>query len=177
MLYFIYKIKILINAIDKIFPNIKRINCFFHFKQDLIRNIKSYGLYNKANKETSDKIIKILSLLPIVYNGNINIIDNQLNDIKCKYPKYSNFINNYFIPNKLEYFKNNSLNYNSIPKECRTNNYLENYNGYIKKRLGTKRIINWMNFISFIKSESVNSLKKLFNNNEEIFKNKNTYII
>ena len=34
-----------------------------------------------------------------------------------------------------------------------------------------------MNFISFIKSENVNSIKKLFDNNEEIFKNKNKYII
>ena len=30
----------LINACMKIFPNIQRIGCFFHYKQDLIRNIK-----------------------------------------------------------------------------------------------------------------------------------------
>lgn len=34
-----------------------------------------------------------------------------------------------------------SLNYNDIPK-CRTNNYIENYNGYLKKTLGRKRLIN-----------------------------------
>ena len=42
----------------------------------------------------------------------------------------------FFIKNKMLYFKDNSLNYNNIPDDCRTNNYLENYNGYIKNQLG-----------------------------------------
>ena len=47
-----------------------------------------------------------------------------------------------------------SLNYNDIPK-CRTNNYIENYNGYLKKTLGRKRLIN-----KLYKDEDYN-----FNNN------------
>jgi len=47
-----------------------------------------------------------------------------------------------------------SLNYNDIPK-CRTNNYIENYNGYLKKTLGRKRLIN-----KLYKGEDYN-----FNNN------------
>ena len=37
----------LINVIKKYFPNSRRIGCFFHYKQDLLRNIKIYGLYKK----------------------------------------------------------------------------------------------------------------------------------
>ena len=42
-------------------------------------------------------------------------------------------------------------------------NYLENYNGYLKKELGKHRIINWINFIHFIKQESQRSIEKLLN--------------
>ncbi len=45
---------------------------------------------------------------------------------------YDIFINNYFLKNYLSYFKDGSLNYANIPKDCRTNIFLENYNGYIK---------------------------------------------
>ena len=62
-------------------------------------------------------------------------------------------MNNYFIQNKLQYFEDKSLDYYRIPKDCRTNNYLENYNGYLKKELGKHRIINWVNFMHFIKKE------------------------
>ena len=63
----------------------------------------------------------------------------------------------------MEYFKDNSLNYQNIPIDCRTNNFLENYNGYIKSRLGQHRVINWVNFIDFIKKESERSIEKLIN--------------
>ena len=54
---------------------------------------------------------------------------------------------NYFKVNKMQYFEDNSLNYNIIPDDCRTNNFLENYNGFIKLVLGKHRIVNWVNFI------------------------------
>ena len=56
------------------------------------------------------------------------------------------------------------MNYNNIPQYCRTNNFLENYNGYIKMQLGKSRIINWVNFINFIKLESERTIEKLLNN-------------
>ena len=43
--------KALVNSIKKNFPNILRISCYFHYKQDLIRNIKQYGLYKKKTKK------------------------------------------------------------------------------------------------------------------------------
>ena len=48
---------------------------------------------------------------------------------------------------------------------------MENYNGYIKSQLGKHRIINWINFINFIKLESQRSIDKLYNNTTS---NKNT---
>ena len=38
---------VLINVIKKYFQNSRRIGCFFHYKQDLLKNIKIYGLYKK----------------------------------------------------------------------------------------------------------------------------------
>ena len=40
-----------INATKKYFPNCQRISCLFHYKQDILRNLKSYGLYKKNIKQ------------------------------------------------------------------------------------------------------------------------------
>ena len=100
------------------------------------------------------KKLKIISDLPFVYKGNYDNVKIIINDIIQKHPKYDNFLNNYFIKEKKEYFIDGSLDYNSIPYDCHTNNHLENYNGFIKKNLSEKRYINWMNFLDFIKLES-----------------------
>ena len=170
--------KALRNATKKLFPNMMHLTCYFHYIQDLVRNIKSYGLYKKDNKKISDKIIKKLSLLPIYYKGDMNYIYNKLNEIKVDYRNYENFINNYFIKNKIEFFEDQSLNYDNVPKESRTNNFLENYNGYLKIQLGKKRIINWVNFLHFIKNESDRSINKLLNKanyNKIYFEKKEKY--
>ena len=161
----------LINIIKKYFPNSQRIACYFHFKQDLLRNLRIYGLYNESNKLTSDIILKKLGKLPFIYKGKIEYVLGYIENIKKEYPIYINFLDEYFIKNKLEYFKDLSLDYCRIPNDCRTNNYLENYNGYIKSQLGKHRIINWINFINFIKLESQRSIDKLYNNTTS---NKNT---
>ena len=122
----------LIDTVKKYFPNVHRIGCFFHYKQDLIRNIKAYGLYKKEDKETSNYIIEKLSSLPFLYKGKLDFVNSLINKISNDYPKYSNFLNNYFLRNKLQYFKDQSLDYYRIPKDCRTNNFLENYNGHLK---------------------------------------------
>ena len=68
----------LINAVNNNFPNAQRIGCWFHLKQDLIRNARSFGLMNKKNKDVDINltydIIKQLSILPLEYNGNIEYI-------------------------------------------------------------------------------------------------------
>ena len=53
------------------------------------------------------------------------------------------------------------MNYTALPHDCRSNNFLENYNGYIKQQLGKRRIVNWVNFMDFIKKESSRSIEKL----------------
>ena len=69
--------------------------------------------------------MKKLSALPFEYKGDLEFIKKILVDIIEKYPTYSNFIDNYFKSNKLEFFKDLSLDYSRISKVCRTNNYLE----------------------------------------------------
>ena len=168
--------KALINAVKKYFPNVRRIACFFHYKQNIIKNIRNYGLYKKEHKINSDYIIKKLSYLPITYNGDYKICQNTLKNLKSKFPEYENFLTNYFEKNFETFFLDKSLDYQSIPSNCRTNNFLENYNGYIKSQLGKNRYINWVNFIHFIKTESQRHLNKLHENanpNKLNLKNKN----
>ena len=94
----------------------------------------------------------------------MNYVETKLQNIINENPLYENFINNYFKKNKLQFFEDRSLNYHNIPREYRTNNFLENYNGFIKAQLGKKRIINWVNFLSFLKNESKRFIDKLLLN-------------
>ena len=149
------------NALKKIIPNVMYITCFFHFAQDILRNIRNYHLYKKEQKKISDTIIKQLCNITINYKGDMNYVESQLKNIIKENPLYENFIENYFRKNKLPFFEDFSLNYHNVPKEYRTNNFLENYNGFIKSQLGKKRIINWVNFIHFLKNESNRSVDKL----------------
>ena len=59
----------LINAINNNFDNIHRIGCWFHLKQDLIREARVTGLLNKKNKSINIEItlerITQLSILPL----------------------------------------------------------------------------------------------------------------
>ena len=144
----------------KYFPNVRRIACFFHYKQNIIKNIRNYGLYKKEHKINSDFIIKKLSYLPITYNGDYKICQNALKKLKSQFPEYNNFLTNYFEKNFEHFYLDKSLDYQSIPSNCRTNNFLENYNGYIKTHLGKNRYINWVNFIHFIKTESQRNSNK-----------------
>ena len=159
--------KALIDVIKKVFPNSKLVICFFHYKQNIIKNLKKYGLYKDEQKNESNIVLKFISDLPFVYKGNYEVVKKIINDILQKYPKYDNFLNNYFIKEKMDYFIDGSLDYNSVPIDCRTNNYLENYNGFIKKHLSENRYVNWVNFLDFIKLESDRSITKLLNNANE----------
>ena len=109
--------------------------------------------------------------MPIIFKGNMEIFDKECRDIKENYPKYTNFIENYFIINKKIYFQDGSLNYFNVLKDCRTNNYLENYNGYIKTKLGKHRLTNQVNFLNFIKEESKRNIDKLYNATSNRLKN------
>ena len=84
--------------------------------------------------------------------------------LKEKYPKYNNFIENYFCKTKLKHFLSNEYNYSLIPEDCRSISYLENYNKIMKESLGKSRYIHWINFIHFLKSESTRIKMKIYNN-------------
>jgi len=161
----------LINVIKKYFPNSHRIACLFHYKQDILRNLKTYGLYKKKFKETSITLLEELGKIPFYYKGDINTFNEECKKLIENYPQYTNFINNYFIKNKKQCFIDQSLNYHLVPSDCRTNSFLENYNGYIKSKLGKHRLINWVNFLNFLKEESQRSINKLYNATGEKLKN------
>ena len=99
----------LINVINKIFPNALRIACLFHYKQDILRNLKSYGLYKDSIKEESQNLLKDLGKIPFYYNGDMNVFDEECKRLKKKYINHNNFINNYFVFNKRKLFENQSL--------------------------------------------------------------------
>ena len=86
----------LINIVNKYFPNTRRITCFFHYKEDLIRNLRKYGLLKDKLKQSNKIIIGILSCLPIIYKGDMNLLENILNNIKEdeKLKIYTNYIEN-----------------------------------------------------------------------------------
>ena len=67
----------------------------------------------------------------------------------------------------MKYFEDNSFNCFDVPKDCRSNSFLENYNGYIKEKLGKRRLVNWVNFLNFIKDESKRSIEKLLNSSQQ----------
>ena len=164
----------LMNAINTNFPNCQRIGCWFHLKQDLLRESKTLGLLNKnnakINPETTIEIIKQISMLPLEYNGDINFLKNKLNIIISQYPKYYNMIENYFIDTKMKYFIDGSYNYNSFPPDIRSNSILERYNKIIKTELGSKRNCNWVIFLNFIN-------KELDRINEKLSKNENINVL
>ena len=70
----------LIKIVKKYFPNSLRITCLFHFKQDIMINIRSYGLYKKEDKKLNDKIVNKLTKLAIKYKGNLDYLNNKLNE-------------------------------------------------------------------------------------------------
>jgi len=163
--YYIYDLQIetittdienaLINGLNNTFTNFKRLGCWFHLKCDLIREAKS--LCNKKNKNVdindTFKIISVLSILPLKYNGNIEYVKEIVDSLSTKYPYYYNYLNNYFLEYKLKYFIDGSLDYSKFPMDIRTNSSLEKYNKLIKETLGKNRFCDWINFLNFIKTE------------------------
>ena len=131
-----------IKAINEVFPKIKHFNCYFHYKQDLIRRFKKEGLYKKRKKSKvtneCQHVINSFNLLPLQYNRNINLINKILGQSIQNYPNFKNILINYFKNNKLPYFISGDYNYKDLPSDCRSNCDLENYYLYMKKNLGRK---------------------------------------
>ena len=147
----------LVNAIKSIFTKVNRI-CYFHYKMDIIRNMKIYNVYNIFN---SEDIINKLGKLPLIYKGNMNYFNEYINQLKIENKPFKNFIENYFVKNKKKYFVNEDYNYYKYSDTIRSNSYIETYNKYIKSQLGNIKYVNWVNFLNFLKTESDRSIKKL----------------
>ena len=64
--------------------------------------------------------------------NNLLYLEEYCTKLINKYPKYSNYINNYYKIIKYKYFEDKHLDYKSIPDDSSTNNFLECYNNYIK---------------------------------------------
>ena len=72
------------NSLYNNFNNIKRIFCFFHHKQILERNEHKMGFCKKEFLADTKTIIDRLGILPLIYNGNIETINNIIDELKTK---------------------------------------------------------------------------------------------
>ena len=105
----------------------------------------TFILNNKSNEY--DKIIQIIAKNKI-YNEFLEYLKNQW----------------------FQYFKKNDLlDYQNVSKSFRSNSFIENYNGRIKRLLGNKKTIQWPKFLSFIISEEAH-YKELLKTSDNIRK-------
>ena len=147
------------NSIRKHFPSSQRISCFFHYRQCIERNVRKFGLNKSELSDNTRIIIDILGTLPLKYDGDLDKITNIIEELKEKYPSHFILLD-YFIKENLCYFIDHSLYYSKYPKFIRSNSILENYNKYLKEKLGSKKIVNYINFLSFIKGEDERFFKE-----------------
>ena len=126
---------------------------------------------NKNNKKidynTTFEVIISLSILSLTYKGDIHYVRDQIKLIISQYPECYKNLCLYFLDSKLQYFEDGSYDYNSFPKDIRSNSVLERYNRTIKSYLGEKRTCNWVVFLNFINNEIIR-INELLGKNENI---------
>ena len=126
---------------------------------------------NKKNKDIdiniTKKIINELCIMPLKYNGNVNYVLDKIKELSKAYPYYNNFLNEYFVKNKIKYFIDDSLNYSKYPKNVRSNSILERYNRHVKEQINKKRYCNWIIFLKFINTE-IFRVDNILSKNENI---------
>ena len=90
----------LINSVNCVFNKVQRIGCWFHMKQDLIRQARIQGLLNSKNKKIdvslTFEIIYELSILPLTYKGSVEYVKIVVYKLGEKYKLYYNYLNSYF---------------------------------------------------------------------------------
>ena len=149
----------LIQAINDAFPQAQRIGCYYHYINDIKRNL---AIYNLNKNELYETFFKEISKVPLIYKGNIKYSDEIMINFKENHKNFLQFIDKYFIKNKRIFFVDKIYDYYHIPNDIRSNSYLENYSKYIKGKLGENRIVNWFNFINFLKNESKIIKEKIY---------------
>lgn len=152
--------KSLENALQIIFPEAKRIGCFFHYVQSLVRWMKNNGLGKKEKKEVRENIIYILTILLFKYKSDMEYVKNTINNLKTLYTEFLTFFQ-YYENNWYEYLENSMLDYNKVTKLQRCNSYIENYNKIIKNTLGKGKKLSWPKFVSFLKEQENNYSRKI----------------
>ena len=128
------------NALETIFPNIRRFGCYYHYSYNIrenikikinIGNIKDENQYNNTINLINDFQTEILSIL-FTYQNNNNII----RDLFSKYnDTIFNKFKHYFKSQWENLFKKGILNYAFATKIQRSNSFIENYNRRIKSEL------------------------------------------
>ena len=147
----------MVNGLMTVFDNIQHICCYYHYKDDINKNIKKYNL-NKifGSNEVKNELFR----LPFIYRGSIKVYEETLKKLKIKHKHFTIVLYNYFDKYK-KYFLSGDYNYCNQIERIRSNSYIETYNKFIKESLGKKRLVNWVIFNNFIKSESDRIKEKL----------------
>ena len=163
--------------IEKIFPDIRQIGCFYHYCRNIREKAIKYGILKKDFESIGKIILNELYSLPFKYYKNKNDIIELKDKYKNKYNCIEEFLQ-YFETQWLQYYENGMLNYKHLSKEQRSNSYIENYNRRIKLKLSkylygkNKCIITWP-FLYFIKKEEEDYKNEIFNLEKELLdKNK-----
>ena len=82
----------LIKVIKKYFPNARQISCLFHYIQDILRNLRVYGLIKKNKKEESLNLLKKLGNISFLYKGKVENVDIECKNIANHFPNHKNFL-------------------------------------------------------------------------------------
>ena len=80
------------------------------------------GLGKKPILNETQRLIYKVGILPLIYDGNIDIITNRIDTLKTEYPEHCAFLK-YFIDENLKYFIDHSLFYKKYSKDVRLIQY------------------------------------------------------
>ena len=93
------------NSLSIIFPEARKIGCFFHYTRALRDKMKKFGLLVKEKYENSIKILKELFDLPYKVKKDLTTIDS----LCYKYSEFNSDFINYFRKQCFRYFNNGTL--------------------------------------------------------------------
>lgn len=141
----------LVNAIKSIFPNVRRIGCFYHF----LAAIRRWLLGNDSSKDKNIIIYNIISVISSLPFTNPNdILDIPV--IICSFnylDNNSNVFEAYFHIQWMPYFENGDLFSNLEPK-VKSNSIIEAFNNSFVSDVGQKGLISWYTLIKIIKDDA-----------------------
>ena len=69
----------MVNAINNVFINTKRIGCYFHLKCDFLLKLKKKHFLNKEKKQIPENILNEIGLIQLKYNGDMNEFEKYHN--------------------------------------------------------------------------------------------------